>query len=196
VNRPKWLCSELTQARIAGNPEPDQPSGIESHFGSTIRAKWGGFHMTDSITDIDRNTIAGDLRELLAGHRPQEVIDSAVAHFSSASETAATTAYPANGSVASLIVYTKCQCTIKNGGKTFNGSAWGVTFPGGGALMGDVYTDDINKLYAQTSSFTLVATPVYTTFIFTDSNGNTLGSFQAGAVSTVGGVGGGGGNWS
>ncbi len=151
--------------------------------------------MTDTVTEIDRDQIASDFRKLLADHLPQEAIDNAVAHLERAPQAAATTAYPANGSVASLIVYTKCQCTILNGGKTFDGSAWGVTFPGGGALKGDVYTDDINTLYAKTSSFTLVATPVYTSFIFMDDSGNTLGSFQAGSISTVGGIGGGSGHW-
>ncbi len=156
--------------------------------------------MTDTVTEIDRDLVASDFRELFKDQLPPEAIENVAAHLASAPKAdlaaAATTAYPANGSIASLILYTKCQCVIKNGGKTFNGSTWGVAFPGGGALFGDVYTDDINKMYSKTSSFALAATPVYTSFIFMDDSGNALGSFQAGSVSIVTGTGGGSGHWS
>ena len=110
----------------------------------------------------------------------------------------AATAYGANGSLASLVFYVKAQCNI-NGGKSFNGSAWGVSFPGGGALFGDVYlagASSLSDLYARTTSFTFTATPVYTAFYFYDSKENLLGHFQAGSVSTVTGTGGGSGSWS
>ena len=104
--------------------------------------------------------------------------------------------YPATGSVASLIFYMKFQVQIKNGGKTFNGHAGSIGSPGGGALIGDVYTDDINRLYRDTVSFEFQATPVYLSILYFDGSSNLLGHFQAGAVSTVGGVGGGSGSWS
>lgn len=110
----------------------------------------------------------------------------------------AATAYPANGSLASLLFYVKAQCNI-NGGKSFNGSAWGVAFPGGGALFGDVYlagASDLNQLYSRTGSFKFTATPVYTAFYFYDSQDTLLGHFQAGSVSIVTGGGGGAGGWS
>lgn len=169
--------------------------------------------MTDSPADVDREQVAGDIAEKFSGRLPQETIDSVVAHLAGAPRagsaeltasadsvasadeaSAANTAYPATGSVASLIIWTKCQCAIK-GGKSFDGSVWGVTFPGGGALFGDVYTDDIDALYSKTTSFILIAAYAYTTFIFLDDHGKALGSFQAGSVSTVGGEGGGSGHW-
>ena len=110
----------------------------------------------------------------------------------------AATAYSANGSLASLVLYVKAQCNI-NGGKTFNGSAWGVSFPGGGALFGDVYLVDgvtLDQLYSKTGAFKFTATPVYTAFYFYDASDNLLGHFQAGSVSTVTGGGGGAGGWS
>lgn len=146
--------------------------------------------MSTETTTISKEQLAQEYGTLLQGKMGQSAIDSGMQVLASQ-----TTAYPANGSIASMVFYMKCQCTII-GGKTFNGSAWGVSFPGGGALKGDVYTSDINALYANTVSFTLVATSVYTTFIFNDVNGNALGSFQAGAISTVNGTGGGSGSWS
>jgi hypothetical protein len=89
----------------------------------------------------------------------------------------------------------KCQCNITNG-KSFNGTSWGIAFPGGGALFGDVYTDNIALLYSNTTNFAFTATPLYTAFYFKDANGNVLGHFQAGSVSTVAGAGGGDGSWS
>lgn len=108
------------------------------------------------------------------------------------------TAYGASGSLASLILYVKAQCNINNG-KSFNGSAWGISFPGGGALFGDVYlagATTLAQLYSATGSFKFTATPVYTAFYFFDSKDNLLGHFQAGSVSTVTGTGGGAGGWS
>jgi hypothetical protein len=139
---------------------------------------------------VDKKQLADDLKTILKG----KIDDSTIANILKGVPEASNTAYPATGSVASLVFYVKCQCTI-TGGKTFNGSIWGLAFPGGGALFGDVYTDNISALYANTTSFVLTATPVYTAFYFNDKYGNGLGSFQAGSVSTVVGGGGGGGYW-
>lgn len=151
--------------------------------------------MSDTAQLVSRDDVAADFGAMFAGALPDHVIDQAVSHIAAAPLAATTASYSAKGSIASVIVWMKCQCTI-SGGKTFDGSSWGITFPGGGALMGDVYTDDLQALYANTQSFALVATPVYTSFVFFDGNSNTLGSFQAGSVSTVAGTGGGGGSWS
>ena len=140
---------------------------------------------------VSGEQISQDLSSLLQGKVHQDAINSSVQVLSSSSNTS----YGAKGSIASLVIWMKCQCTV-TGGKTFDGSAWGISVPGGGALFGDVYTSDINALYANTVSFTLVCTPVYTTFIFNDVHGNALGSFQAGSISTVSGTGGGSGSWS
>jgi Rhodococcus equi virulence-associated protein len=150
--------------------------------------------MSSSVESIDRATIAEDFRGQFADTLPAEVIDSAAAHLESAPQ-AATASYPAKGSIASMIVWMRCECRV-DGGKQFTGDSWGISFPGGGALFGDVYTDDLNALYANTRSFALAATPVYTSFVFFDDNHSPLGSFQAGSVSTVSGTGGGKGGWS
>jgi hypothetical protein len=51
-------------------------------------------------------------------------------------------------------------------------------------------------LYNNTQSFQFNATPVYLNINFFDGNGNFLGSFQSGGISTVLGTGGGNGSWS
>jgi hypothetical protein len=108
---------------------------------------------------------------------------------------AAATSYPANGSIASIVFWTQVSCDV-TGGKSFLGKAWGIGTPGGGALIGDVYTDDINKLYADTTDFIVTPLPVYTAIYFKDKNGSLLGHFQAGSVSTVAGTFGGSGKWT
>lgn len=145
-----------------------------------------------------RGQMAEDFRNMFAGKLPEAVIESAVAQIHGApkaSLAATTSSYSANGSIAALLIWMRCQCTI-NGGKTFTGDSWGIAFPGGGALFGDVYTSDLNALYANTKSFALVATPVYTSFTFFDGNSNSLGTFQAGSVSVTAGTGGGSGSWA
>jgi len=143
-------------------------------------------------TTVGHEIVGHDFRSAMHGKMPENDIDNVVA---SLANTAATTAYPANGSVASLIFYMKLQVSVK-GGKTFNGHAGSLGTPGGGALFGDVYTNDINRLYRDTVSFEFQGTPVYLSILFFDGNSRLLGHFQSGAVSTVIGAGGGSGSWS
>ncbi|MEO5928291.1 MAG: VapA/VapB family virulence-associated protein [Candidatus Kapaibacterium sp.] len=142
-------------------------------------------------TTVDVQAIATDFATTMQGKLDSETINNVVTSLKTTAQ-----AYPANGSVASFIFYLKFQVSVKNGGKTFNGDAGGLTTPGGGALFGDVYTDDINRLYKDTTAFEFQGTPVYLSILFFDKNSNLLGHFQAGAISTVIGVGGGSGKWS
>ncbi len=146
------------------------------------------------------NQLASDFKEHFTGKLSEEAVKQTIKKLEkiTESELKSATSYGANGSLASLIFYVKAQCNI-NGGKSFNGNAWGVSFPGGGALFGDVYltgVSTLDELYSRTDHFTFTATPVYTAFYFFDSKDNLLGHFQAGSVSTVTGAGGGSGNWS
>lgn len=147
---------------------------------------------------LSNTQLADDFKELFKGQLSDDVINKSVAQITETKLKAATSV-SANGSLASLVFYVKAQCNV-NGGKSFNGSAWGVSFPGGGALFGDVYLSEasssLDDLYKRTTSFTFTATPVYTAFYFWDSKNTLLGHFQAGSVSTVTGTGGGSGSWS
>lgn len=152
--------------------------------------------MVEQATDeerpaVDRQAVADGFVRHAEGKLEQDKVDAAVVALK-----AADTSYPANGSVASFMFYLQFQVSIKDGGKRFDGKAGGITTPGGGALFGDVYTDDLNRLYAATKSFEFQATSVYTSLLFFDGNSNLLGHFQSGSVSTVNGVGGGSGSWS
>ncbi|MEX2499847.1 MAG: VapA/VapB family virulence-associated protein [Wenzhouxiangellaceae bacterium] len=149
---------------------------------------------------VNPKQLADDFKASFTGQLDDDVVQQTCKSLeaSTPEQLKAATSYGANGSLASLVFYVKAQCNI-NGGKTFDGSAWGVSFPGGGALFGDVYLADassLNDLYSRTSSFTFTATPVYTAFYFFDSKSTLLGHFQAGSVSTVTGTGGGSGGWS
>ena len=137
-----------------------------------------------------KEALGEDLRASLQGVLEPSAVDSAVQSL-----VATSTKYSANGSVASMIFYLRYRVDVSSG-KTFEGQAGGISSPGGGALYGDIYTDDINRLYRDTVSFQFNATPVYTNLNFFDSHSNFLGSFQSGSVSTVLGTGGGKGSWS
>jgi hypothetical protein len=106
------------------------------------------------------------------------------------------TAYPAHGAIVSMIFYLKVQVTVDEDQEEFNGSCGGAATPGGGALIGNVYTDDLAALYANTTTIELNATSVYTSVLFFDDDSNLLGNFEAGAISTVNGIAGGSGEWS
>jgi hypothetical protein len=139
---------------------------------------------------VSKDTIANDFSNRWEGKLEQEKIDAAVRSIQ-----AAQTAYPAHLTIVSMIFYLKFELTI-DGGKQFNGNAGGASTFGGGALPGDVYTDDIDALYNNTVSFQFTATPLYFGLLFFDGNAKLLGQFQCAAVSTVTGIGGGSGSWS
>lgn len=143
-----------------------------------------------SQINVTSELLAHDFVTAFHGKLDQERIDEAVKSLKSAEGR-----YPATGSVASLIFYLKFQVNITDG-KSFDGHAGGASFPGGGALIGDVYTNDLERLYSDTVSFEFQATPVYTSLLFFDKHSNLLGHFQAGSVSIVTGIGGGSGSWT
>lgn len=146
----------------------------------------------DSGTDqqVDVHEVADGFAARMEGKLEQSKIDAAVQKIKST-----TTAYAAHGSVASMIFYFKCQVG-NNDGKTFDGNGGGGMTPGGAALFGNVYTDDIDRLYSATVSFAAEFTPAYGSVQFFDANHNLLGHFQSGGIGTVTGAGGGTGSWS
>ena len=140
---------------------------------------------------LDHKTIAHDFKEAMHG----KLNDEQVAKGTEVLETTAP-GYGANGNVASLIFYLQFQVNVTNG-KSFNGKAGGLSSPGGGALFGTVYTHDIIRLYRDTISFQFTALlHTYLSIIFFDANSNVLGTFQAGGLTTVNGIGGGSGQWT
>ena len=139
---------------------------------------------------VSKEIVAHDFHVAMNGKLDNELLHSAKNKI-----LTTTTSYPAKGSSVSMIFYLQFQVSV-DGGKTFNGKAGGISTPGGGALFGDIYTDDINRLYSNTVSFQFTSTPVYLSLVFFDGNSNVLGTFQSGSVSTVTGVGGGSGSWS
>ena len=134
--------------------------------------------------------IAKDFAEKMAGHLPDDKIKAAVDKINTT-----TTSYPATGSVVLAIFYVK-PYVIVTGGKRFDGNGGGIGAAGGGAWWGDVYTDDIERLYRDTVSFQVTVAVAYASVVFFDGNSNNLGNFQAGGITTGVFAGGGSGGWS
>jgi len=147
------------------------------------------FVMSPENSTIHKIDASADLTALLTG----KMDDHTIAEGNKAL-AAATMAYGATGSVASMILYQDFGLSVFNG-KTFQGNAGGIAAPGNGALYGDVYTSDINRLYNDTDSFAFTATPLYTAIFFYDKQHSLLGYFQAGTVAAIAGTGGGRGKW-
>lgn len=103
--------------------------------------------------------------------------------------------YPANGSFVSAVVFYHFWVNIKNQTKQFNGNAGGIGIPGGGAMVGDVYTDNLSLLLKDTYSFQFGTTPLYFELLFFAKEGDYLGTFQAGGIGIALGTGGGNGSW-
>jgi hypothetical protein len=107
------------------------------------------------------------------------------------------TAYAADGAIVSGVFWVQVNVNDWDGqAKSYVGEGGGVFTPGGGALIGAVYTDDLDGLLANASRFEVNAAAAYTSIVFFDDDSNCLGSYQSGSVSTVVGIGGGKGSWS
>ncbi|NDO91435.1 VapA/VapB family virulence-associated protein [Cellulosimicrobium composti] len=163
--------------RVPG-PAPAAPVGRQQ-----------GDTMTDTTT-VDKEILVADFARATEGALDPELVEAASERLRSL-----TTAHSAQGSVASMIFYLQVAVDIE-GGKRFRGHAGGISTPGGGGAWGDVYTDDLDRLYSSTKSFQFNATPVYFNVNFFDKSSHLLGHFQAGAFSTALGTGGGTGSWS
>jgi hypothetical protein len=82
-----------------------------------------------------------------------------------------------------------------NNGKSFYVTDLGNLVSDGGIFLGDVYTDDLNRLYSDTVSFEFKNTAIYLCLIFFDRNSNNLGTFKCGAFSSAASTGVGFGTW-
>ncbi|GAB4086620.1 hypothetical protein GCM10028784_32500 [Myceligenerans cantabricum] len=140
---------------------------------------------------VDRDRIAEEFAARMTGKLEQEKIDAAVVALRTTTAT-----YPATCALAGAIFYLNVQITMEQDGEQFNGDSGGFGSPGGNVMWGDVYTDDLNRLYAATETFELNATPVYTSVMFFDGSSNFLGHFESGGIGTILGVYGGKGSWS
>jgi hypothetical protein len=132
----------------------------------------------------DAKLMESNVKKLVALHSTAKPAAAAAEAAPAEAAPAAATSYPGHGSIASLIFGFKVQVEL-NRGKSITGWAGGIGTPGGGVGFGDVYTDNINTLYSKTVSFSFVSAIAYFTVIFYDNDGNILGSFQSGGVSTV-----------
>ena len=133
--------------------------------------------------------VAKELAAALQGKLPQDKLDAAVAALK-----APATTYPCISTIICLIFYMRVAVAI-TGGKSFSGNAGGICLPPGGTGGGDVYTNDINKLYADTASFALVTAAAYLHVSFFDKDHNLLGTAECGGAYTAGATGGTG-SWS
>src|SRR4051812_15289630 len=133
----------------------------------------------------DRNLIAHDFSTTYHGRMPQDQIDGAVEAILTAQSS-----YPiSNGSIIGGIFYTRITCDITVDGKSyaFVGNGGGLFTAGGGALLGDVYTDDALRLVPTTVSFPIQATPGYVQLNFFYDSSKLLRQLQSWAVRIVGG---------
>lgn len=146
--------------------------------------------MTDTQS-VDGGQVAADFREAFDGKLPQAVLDTALAHLASRPLIAASN----TDAVLTIggLVGTQVECAV-TGGPTFRGRGWALPFIG--QSRGSIYSNDLERLYSQSTSFTIVTTPVYVSMIFLDDAGNALGSFQGGTIATSAGSFGGTGSWS
>lgn len=106
--------------------------------------------------------------------------------------------YHANGDVTSYIFYINVHLTVVSAQdkKNFSGKGGGASTPGSNTVFGDIYTDDLDRLFKKTVSFEFNAATAYFSVLFFDGSSNLLGHFQSGALGFMFGMGGGSGSWT
>lgn len=147
--------------------------------------------MSTTTASVDRAQVVRDFEAAMKGKLDQEKLDAAIRQM-----RAADTSYTAEAIETSVIFYMKWLVKITTSeGRNFNGNAGGFSTAGGGGSWGDVFTDDLARLYDKTDSFSFFTGPGYVTVQFWDKHSNFLGHFEGGAFSTAVGAGGGTGHW-
>lgn len=140
---------------------------------------------------ISPEIIAHDYRNLFTAALPGVLLEENIKALE-----AGTIREGAKGSITSLVLWTEVACKVTNG-ENFLGKCWGIGFPGGGTLIGDIYSDDFTRMYRDTTTVAVNCFPTYTAFYFYDNYHAALGHLQAGPISTVAAGGfGGSGSWS
>lgn len=132
--------------------------------------------------------IIEDLERNYRGKGEEANLDEAIASLKRGESR-----YHATGTVLYALFYNRV--TVDYGNKHFTGHGGGIGNVGGGALVGDIYTDDINKLIEKTARYQVSSTLGYACVLFLDKNSKVLGHLQSGAISTGGGICGGSGKW-
>jgi len=143
-----------------------------------------------SITIEQRNEAAASAEKWLRGKIADQEVEACLKSIRSA-----TNKYPAGGAVICAIFYWRIWLQV-HGSKNFYGNAGGIGGFGGGSTNGDIYTDDINRLLVETTSFEFNCLPVYLNVNFFNKSSQFLGHYQGGGVGICGGIGGGTGSWS
>lgn len=171
------------------------PAGGNSTGANTVNmmarcAAKGEFDMSENKKLNEQ--IAQDFYNNFQGKLEDEKLDQVVQEIKCTENK-----YHTQGSLINWVVYFRVTVgayfDVK---KQFTGNGGGLGFPGTQALIGDLYTNDLERLYRDTDSFEVNVTPVYTSVLFFDKSSRLLGHYQAGAVSTpTGGIGGGKGSW-
>ena len=142
---------------------------------------------------IDKQQLADNFATAMKGTLEQDKIDAAV----NTMLTDDTESFSANGSVVSAVFYQRFTLQFEFNGTNYQyvGNAGGIGSPGGGVLIGELWTGDAQTLINNTVSFQYQTTMVASNINFFDGNSNILGYFIGGAVSTVNAIGGGKGTW-
>jgi hypothetical protein len=108
-----------------------------------------------------------------------------------------TPSYKASIEVLSAVFYQKIKSHIDGYPNAFNGNCGGISgMFGTYSSVGDVYTSDIENLFASTKTLMYVFTPIYCSVIWFDSSHTSIGSFQGTGFTLLAGSGGGTGSWS
>ena len=84
--------------------------------------------------------------------------------------------------------YSRCELWIETDGGRFYFRGQGGGFPGAGAYSGDLYTGDVGRLIASTTTCQIVSALFYVNITFWDAASNNLGMFHGGGFGLGGGL--------
>ena len=154
------------------------------------------------LKNLKQVDIAADFQSFHDRSMDEAKLDETVQHLSmlrgSSDDPYPPSDIVAVGKIESFLISVTASCSVLFG-KSFSGSGWGASFPGGGVIFGYVNLSNgntIDDLYRKTVKFSVYAVPVYTAFFLYDSGDNLLGFFHGTSFSDVAGYFSGSGGWS
>lgn len=143
---------------------------------------------TESLAVINERT-AKSIRNFLEGKLDSAEIDNINSRLEKMTEK-----YYHEIKILGALFYMHIWMQDDNDNWEFNGNAGVITLVSAGGAAGHIYTDDIDRLYRETTSFSYESAMVYFSVQFFNNKSELLGHFHSGGFGT-GGVGGGSGKW-
>ncbi|PHM58993.1 VapA/VapB family virulence-associated protein [Xenorhabdus sp. KK7.4] len=133
-----------------------------------------------------------DVKKYTEGKLEAELIDKTIKEITSLGIEG----YQATVSYVGKFIKQIFNIVVEDHHEVFRGESWGISSIGVGASEGWIWTDNLDKLFSDTTHFKFVGNSLVLGITFQSADLSPLGVFTGLGISLVTGIGSGSGNWS